>query len=641
MMAQLTFPTKPQEINYDVGLWKQKYEVRTDTIYKNIAEMEGLEGFSSDFGAYVGKEGTPDITIIHYSPILPKGEGSERMEALPPRLKTIIIVPGGAFFTNDVSRIINADNCTDNIPNMLASAGYNVFLIQYQVFTNDPDIVCLFDVQNQNTGTICIPTPNAKYRFEKSSIRSFWSLRNILRNDIFNIADSLGIDTTQTLLVGHSAGAILSLYTQFLDQSEIPTQVCNLSNPILYNTYCKIDSYWRTQFFNLPKFRGVMAMSGGSFYSDIFSNNITAINTAGTKIQLLHGTCDELINIFERRTAPWRNDFPEREHFTTGDLYTNRYAKIDGSAYIFKQLVGKLNAVQFEEGCEAGHGLIIEDEFVNYPYISPSGSPNQIAFQYAVNHGGWNFCDYPNPTTPTNINQNHFITQKILAFANSVLFNSPTFVSSFKGFKPELPYYNCPDTTDICVPTNILYTFNDADCNKRVLKLEGGECLEKAILYFWRFKTLPSGTWSAYTYTVNPEFDLSAFPPNNAYTVVDVVALNACDTVYKRDTIQYCDLCVGGCNPNRLGEVPIINNFDMQWQATSNTINVESDIAEQGNFQLIDTKGTVLYNWVASIEKGNTQVNMPKDIKQLSKGIYLIHYQSETQTKTISIFNAK
>jgi hypothetical protein len=45
MMAQLTFPTKPQEINYDVGLWKQKYEVRTDTIYKNIADMERLEGF--------------------------------------------------------------------------------------------------------------------------------------------------------------------------------------------------------------------------------------------------------------------------------------------------------------------------------------------------------------------------------------------------------------------------------------------------------------------------------------------------------------------------------------------------------------------------------------------------------------------
>jgi hypothetical protein len=99
MMAQLTFPTKPQEINYDVGLWKQKYEVRTDTIYKNIADMERLEGFSSDFGAYVGKEGTPDITIVHYSPIIPKGEGSERMDkALPPRLKTIIIVPGGGFF---------------------------------------------------------------------------------------------------------------------------------------------------------------------------------------------------------------------------------------------------------------------------------------------------------------------------------------------------------------------------------------------------------------------------------------------------------------------------------------------------------------------------------------------------------------
>jgi hypothetical protein len=77
MMAQLTFPTKPQEINYDVGLWKQKYEVRTDTIYKNIADMERLEGFDSDFGAYVGKEGTPDITIVIYTPILSKGVGEE------------------------------------------------------------------------------------------------------------------------------------------------------------------------------------------------------------------------------------------------------------------------------------------------------------------------------------------------------------------------------------------------------------------------------------------------------------------------------------------------------------------------------------------------------------------------------------
>ena len=143
-----------------------------------------------------------------------------------------------------------------------------------------------------------------------------------------------------------------------MDASEIPTQVCNIALPATYNYYCKIESAWRTQFFNLPKFRGVMAMSGGSFYSDIFSNNITAINTAGTKIQLMHGACDELINIYGRRSAPWRRDFPEREQFTAGFSGVNKYAKLDGSAYIFKQLVGKLNAVQFEEGCEAGHDLI-------------------------------------------------------------------------------------------------------------------------------------------------------------------------------------------------------------------------------------------------------------------------------------------
>ncbi|MBK8673606.1 MAG: hypothetical protein IPN93_11745 [Bacteroidetes bacterium] len=634
MMAQLTFPTKPQEINYDVGLWKQKYEVRTDTIYKNIADMERLEGFSSDFGAYVGKEGTPDITIVHYSPIIPKGEGSERMEALPPRLKTIIIVPGGGFFVNQANVVLNGDNCTDNIPEILSSAGYNVFLIQYQIYTNDADIVCLFDVLT-SVNTICNPNVNAKYRFEKSSIRSFWSLRNILRNDIFNKADSLGIDTTQTLLVGHSAGAILSIYTQFLDASEIPTQVCNIALPATYNYYCKIESAWRTQFFNLPKFRGVMAMSGGSFYSDIFSNNITAINTAGTKIQLMHGACDELINIYGRRSAPWRRDFPEREQFTAGFSGVNKYAKLDGSAYIFKQLVGKLNAVQFEEGCEAGHDLIKEGEYFRYPY---NPIIDTFDFKYAMNHGSWNLCDNPYPTTPPTINQNHFVTQKILAFANSVLFNSPTFVTKFSGFKPELPYYDCPDTTDICTPTNILYTFDNGDCNNRVLKLEGGECLEKAILYFWRFKTLPSGMWSAYQYTTVPQFDLSSFTPNNANTAIEVTALNACDTVIKQDTILFCNLCTGGCSPNRMAEIPIVNNFEMQWESTNNLINIKSDIDEQGTFQLIDTKGTIIYTWKASIDKGQNQTTLPSE-KQLSKGIYLLNYKSDTQSKTISIFN--
>ncbi|MBK7505041.1 MAG: T9SS type A sorting domain-containing protein [Bacteroidetes bacterium] len=636
MMAQITFPTKPQETNYDIGLWKQKYEVRTDTIYKNIADMERLEGFSSDFGAFVGKEGTPDITIIHYTPIIPKGEGSERMEAMPEKLKTIILVPGGGFFMVDTNAVAYKDSCTNNIPTILSGAGYKVVMIKYEVFS-EPEVRCLFDANDFIIGNICIPTPNARFRFEKSSIRSFWSLRSILRKDIFDKADSLGIDTTQVLLVGHSAGAILSLYTQFLDPSEIPTEICNFSLPASYTKYCFIESKWRTEYFNLPKFRGVMAMSGGSFYSDIFDNNIANINAAGTKIQLLHGACDELINEFGRRPAPWRRDNPEREQFTTGYSGVNKYAKLDGSAFVFKQLVGKLNAVQFEEGCEAGHNLLFEGNLSAYPY-NPPVNPD-IVFKYTMNHGAWNFCDKDD--YGSTISTNHYVTQKILAFANSVLFNSPTFVSSFKGFTPELPYYNCPDTTDICTPTNILYTYNDGDCNKRALKVEGGECLEKAILYFWRFKTLPSGSWSAYTYTVDPEFDLSTYTPSNAYTVVDVIALNACDTVYKRDTIQFCNLCVGGCNPNRLGEVSIINNFDMQWQAVTSTIQVESDIAEQGNFQLIDTKGAVLYNWEASIEKGNTQVNMPKDIKQLSKGIYLIRYQSKTQSKTISIFNSK
>jgi hypothetical protein len=408
-----------------------------------------------------------------------------------------------------------------------------------------------------------------------------------------------------------------------------------LSLPASYNKYCKIDLEWRTQFFNLPKFRGVMAMSGGSFYSDIFSNNIAAINIAGIKIQLLHGACDELINIFGKRPAPWRRDFPEREQFTTGFSGVNKYAKLDGSAFIFKQLLGKLNAVQFEEGCEAGHNLINQGEYFRYPYTDFDDS---ISYRYSINHGTWNFCDYPDPTTPPAINQNHFITQKILAFANSVLFSNPPFVSKFAGFKPELPYYDCPDTTDICMPTNILYTFENGDCNKRVLNAEGSECLEKAILYFWRFKTLPSGTWSAYQNTTIPQFDLSTFTPNNASTAIELTALNACDTVIKRDTILFCNLCAGGCNPNRMAEISVGNSFDLQWNASTNLILIESDLAEECNFQLIDTKGAIIKTWKARVEIGQNQLEMPFN-HQLAKGIYLIRYQSATQNKTISIFN--
>jgi hypothetical protein len=218
------------------------------------------------------------------------------------------------------------------------------------------------------------------------------------------------------------------------------------------------------------------------------------------------------------------------------------------------------------------------------------------------------------------------------------LFNNPPFVSKFSGFKPELPYYDCPDTTDICMPTNILYTFENGDCNKRVLNAEGSECLEKAILYFWRFKTLPSGTWSAYQNTTIPQFDLSTFTPNNASTAIELTALNACDTVIKRDTILFCNLCAGGCNPNRMAEISVGNSFDLQWNASTNLILIESDLAEECNFQLIDTKGAIIKTWKARVEIGQNQLEMPFN-HQLAKGIYLIRYQSATQNKTISIFN--
>jgi hypothetical protein len=65
---------------------------------------------------------------------------------------------------------------------------------------------------------------------------------------------------------------------------------------------------------------------------------------------------------------------------------------------------------------------------------------------------------------------------------------------------------------------------------------------------------------------------------------------------------------------------------------------IESDLAEECNFQMIDTKGTIIKTWKARVEIGQNQLEMPYN-HQLAKGIYLIRYQSDTQNKTISIFN--
>ncbi|MBK9633495.1 MAG: T9SS type A sorting domain-containing protein [Bacteroidetes bacterium] len=631
IFAQFNFPsskptlyTERDSLN---GLWQPKYEVSTDTQYYNIHDLEMEDGIKSDFP--ISK--TPDLMVIQYTPII-KDKGERLLDGLlPPKLPTIFIVPGGGFFLPWIISeplVTNGDDCTSGLPALLTQNGYKVIVFHYFVNENDPPLLRMFDIDVNIFGVplqfpirnqIITPQVADKYRFEQASIRSFWSFRKVMRTDYLNKADTLGIDTTKMIIAAHSAGAILALYNTFLNSAEIPTDLCGG----LYAN-CAIQSAWRTDYFNLPKFRGVMAMAGASKFDNIFDNDFASINAAGTKLLLMHGTCDELLNEHGGK-VPWRNNMPERDLYAHAFSLPDRYTQMIGSASIFKKLAGKIT-VRFEEGCEAGHDLTKQASYLDY------GDP----LQDALNHGTWNFCDQSN-TLPSNINTNHFVYNKILDFANRVLFNSPSaFTSAFTRFDPELPYFECPDTTTICTPTNILYTFNNADCNKRILQLQGGACLDKAILYFWRFKTLPSGTWSAYQYTTAPQFDLSAFPPNNAYTVVDVVALNACDTVYKRDTIQFCNLCVGGCNPNRLANQATEGEQIISFQYPNN-LTVSSTMEGMAQLQMIDIKGVIITQWTTEYQLGENKISIPINLNAQPPGMYFVRSMINHTTQSIKI----
>ena len=627
VFAQFSFPSSepPKYTARDTakGLWENKYSFTTDTQYYNIHDLEMEDGIKSDFP--ISK--TPDLMVVEYTPRLEK----ERLvdELLAPRKPTIFIVPGGGFFLEwplSLALTTDPDDCTQGLPDLLVANGFKVFVFHYLVNENDPPLLRIFDIPSlfgvpiaPIPGQIITPQVADKYRFEQASIRSFWSFRKVMRTDYLNKADTLGIDTTQMIIAAHSAGAILALYNTFLNSAEIPTNLCGgqYSN-------CAIQSAWRNDYFNLPKFRGVMALAGASKFDNIFDNDVASINAAGTKLLLMHGTCDELLNEHGGK-VPWRNNMPERDLYTHAFSLPGRYTEMIGSASIFKKLAGKIT-VRFEEGCEAGHDLTKQAPYTIY------GN----ATEYSLNHGTWNFCDFPNPTTPSNINTNHFVYAKILDFANRVLFNSPAaFTSAFTRFDPELPYFECQDTTTICIPTNIKYDFLNGDCTKRVLKLEGGACLDKAILYFWRFKTLPSGAWSAYQSTTSPQFDLSTFTPTGAYTIIDVVALNACDTVYKRDTIQFCNLCVGGCNPNRMAnqsQVEQIISFQYP-----NYLAVSSTMEGNAQLQLIDIKGVIIKQWTEDYKLGENKINIPINLDAQPPGMYFIQSLINNTTKSIKI----
>ncbi|MBX7226777.1 MAG: hypothetical protein K1X55_12165, partial [Chitinophagales bacterium] len=155
------------------------------------------------------------ITVKHY-----------RLANLPASGNAaVIFVPGGGFI------VINPQGLEDPNPNNPGSS-HNIDVAKHlaldsvHVWSVSYTISNSLDLTKMVTGENCgMATQFSKGDFEFASLKAFWSFRKLLSEFKTDSFPAYGIDTNKVFLVGHSAGAILSIYSTFLGANDMPTQL--------------------------------------------------------------------------------------------------------------------------------------------------------------------------------------------------------------------------------------------------------------------------------------------------------------------------------------------------------------------------------------------------------------------------------
>jgi hypothetical protein len=484
---------------------------------------------------------------------------------------------------------------------MLVARGYNVFVVKYET-TNDVLLaVSLAHICNTSLAHW------VKFKQKQASLKSFWSLRKIIKD--FTRADSVekySIDTTQMILVGHSAGAFLTLNYLFLDKAEIPATICSWQWgwPI---GVCDIPSNWRNQHWSLPAMKGYMPMAGGSLFNNIFTSNEHHIDEDGPLLYLLHGVCDELIpeyvDYVPRKCRMY--DHPDSLHvnnFRYTSTTTNAAQKFNlvyGSGYIFQQMWGAM-PVRYEQACEGGHNLSNPD--VIAPFSAQSGSPY-------VKAGQWNTCD----TTDMNsqISTIHLVFDKINEFAQIAFYNNPgPLVSEVAGFDPELPSQFCMDEDYSDIPE-----ITDIDIDGCTLTITGGE---GAIGYAW------------FIYSVaEPDMILTQIPeltvndiPNGTYWV-GVAAFNGCDI-----ETYLVQITFSGCQSLRLTTSSEIHPTTLlHGEVKGHFLELYLEEPVMAAISIIDIKGAAIGKFDLNLHAGVNKIDIRNSLNRnanISAGMYII-----------------
>ncbi|MCZ2392622.1 MAG: hypothetical protein LC105_02025 [Chitinophagales bacterium] len=376
---------------------------------------------------YVGgkAEWYTDMTIRSF---LPKKVVEDRTARAGGTLyPTTFLLSGGAFVKHDNQTELNPNfgslDANLKLATKLANEGYNVFWIDYEIDTVYENLInSLFtNIFNFCTSSILKGT-EAKARVEHASLKSFRDFR-VKFKAIINDPDNY-VDTNNVFISGISAGAILSIYSVFLDGNEMPTSIPYVNCLNVPQTPISVSVGLRTDGYPMPKIKGIIPMSGGSLYNNIFTNNTTVTNQIA--INFMHGTCDELIHqdtgrISYKFLVAYNNQ---------GNA--NRYPRAYGSKYLYNLLTATHNKIGFGQVIKGGHAVI-----------------DSIARAT----GGWDVYEKSNPTSK--YNPRDIVFDNISLFMKRVMGEaSPAWTNHAYSVFPDVPTQYCltDDTTLIAPP---------------------------------------------------------------------------------------------------------------------------------------------------------------------------------------------
>ncbi|MCZ2392616.1 MAG: hypothetical protein LC105_01995 [Chitinophagales bacterium] len=313
----------------------------------------------------------------------------------------IFLLSGGAFVQKDNQAELNPSNNSlhDNLKlaKKLANAGYVVKWINYGVETNAFHKLKILGLLI-NANCSFLNGSEAKARLEHASLKSFRDFRLKFQQEINNANNY--IDPNNVFVAGISAGAILAIYSVFLDQNEIPTSIpySNCDNdsqtPIL--TGANVIS----QGYPMPNIKGIIPMAGGSLYNNIFSNNTT--NTNNVAVNFMHGTCDELLNQNQGRVSyKFTDDSSCPYTFYYNTNIVSLYPHVYSSKYLYNLLTLNHNKIGFGQVINGGHGV-----------FGASLNPDNFCI------GSWDFMQTKIQSPPYIPDMSLFINQRDIVFQN-------------------------------------------------------------------------------------------------------------------------------------------------------------------------------------------------------------------------------